>query len=475
MVIFFAAATGLSVRVGVSFVAFAFNTYLFCTLSAKAIIVMPPKRPVDRETVPPAAVAVNVSEEAKRAAAALVAAVGEVKADYRLDNVSDQKVVQNLAEDAKNAFVAVVRDIEELNGSADVAGVQASYIQISEYVQNFDGLDVSDSLKKALFLAYNWQALGKGPGGLAGSAVRWALKSNFHPGRETRVHTIVPVTAHQVITEYNKAAQVQKELVNFFLTNAVSVATLAGAMVNKIVHHWDAQHTGAQKAFINAMGMSQHISEDQFRPLFYLAVHPLPLKFTEDLRSLAAAGQADAVAEVVRLRCSGPPAGYGALNACAAAIPSLLAEKILNAQAWPNLEVPSPPQDGDDMKAYIKEHTRVSDMNVKMTARREAIPGFRIRLERIVTANRHISANAGRHHQFALKYGFEAREVYDVAQHVPEMVIVTAYILSKVGGTLATSSAIKKFKDQHSREVNQAIEAFGRMDDKGDIFDTLGF
>lgn len=466
---------------GLSFSASAEITYLSCSNRAEAFNVMPPKDKAKTEAkadaqpmaAAPPPTRAPVGEGAVAAARELPDA--EAKGVFDLSNPADQRIVAALDQTAKDAFVATVRDIVELNGTGDVAGVQASYINASEYVQSFAGIDLSDQMHKTLFLAFNWIALGKGIGGLAGSAVRWALRDHFILTREMRVHQAVPVNAPAVIQEYARFALLHKDLVNFFMTNAVSVAALAGAMVNKIVHHWDAQHPGAQKAFLNAMGMAAHVPEDQYRPLFYLSVHPLPLKFTEDLRALAAEGKAETVAEVVRLRCAGPPAGYGALNACAAAVPSLLAEKILNADAWPNLAVPEPPQDGDDMKAYIKEHARVSEYNVKMTARRNAIPAFRLKLERLVRRNAEIALNAGHYHQFALKYGYRERLVHDCSSQTPEMVVITAFIMSKVGGTLASSAAIKKFREQHSREVGIAIEAFGRMEDKGDIFDTLGF
>jgi hypothetical protein len=395
-------------------------------------------------------------------------------APYELTNAEDIKIAEGLVGDAKVQFINVIRDIVELNGTGDIPGIQASYIDVKEYVQSFDSLPVSNAMKKALFMAYNWLALGKGAGGLAGSAVRWALKNYYTAGREMTVHIKVPAGAAAVLAEYDRAAMAAKDLVNFFMTNAVSVAALAGAMVNRIVHHWDSKHTGAQKAFISAMGMSEHLSDDQYRAVFYLAIHPLPLSVTEEFRRNSANGSNNNVAEVVRLRCVGPPAGYGAVNACAAAVSSLLSEKVLNTVSYVELALPPQPgEDGDD-GSYMRAFQKVSRENEVIAARRAAIPDLRRRIEEVQHRNAQLIAHAGNYHQFSSKYGLGARQFLDTKELEPAMILLTAYIFAKVKGSLANSAAIKKFRDQHARPVQKAVAAFASLDEGETIFDVLG-
>lgn len=405
-----------------------------------------------------------------------VAKIPEPKVVYELTNKEDIAVAAGLDEPAKAAFVNAIRDIIELNGTGDVPGIQASYIDVSEYVQDFSMTTFSDSMKKALFLAHNWNALGKGVGGLAGAAVRWKLYTMnlYTRGREMTINTKAPIGSAALIAEYDKLAKTHKDLVNFFITNAVSVAALSGAMVNRIVHHWDAKHTGAQKAFINAMGMAEHLPDDSYRPVFYLAIHPLPLSVTEKLRHDSAHGLNDDIAEVVRLRCEGPPAGYGALNACAAAAPSLLSERFMNPDSWVDkAALPAPGVDGD-FDIYAREMAKINAYNDVVSARRAALPALREAIFLVAERNSYITAHAGEYHQFAQKYGFKERKTVNLDELEPAMIILAAYIFAKIKGSLANSAAVRKFRDQNAREVQKRITAFANMDEGDDIFSLLG-
>lgn len=394
--------------------------------------------------------------------------------DFKFTNPEDAKIAEGLQGEALTRFTAMIRDVVELNGTGDIAGVQSSYIEVKQYVQMFDDVQVSAEMKKALFLAYNWEALGKGTGGLAGASIRWALKTHFSADRETVRHRIVPRNARAILEAYGEAAKNQTQLVNFFITNAVSVAALAGAMVNKIVHHWDAQHTGAQKAFLSAMGMGEILQEDQFRAVFYLSVHPLPLLATERMRSDAALGRNPDVAEVVRLRCVGPPAGYGAINACAAAASSLLSERIFSESTWVEKELPEAPDAGQDQSTYIKLTHEVLTYNTKMEERKLRVRKIRREVESLVEANLVLVQNAPAYHQFAVKYGYAERLSLRLELHESAMVLLTAYIMSRIKGSLAGSAAVKKFRNTHAREVTKRMTAFSNIDETDDAFENLG-
>lgn len=394
--------------------------------------------------------------------------------DFTLRNPEDSKIAEGLTGPELAKFVATVRDIIELNGSGDVAGIQSSYIEVKQYVQVFDDVAVSDEMKKVLFMAYNWEALGRGTGGLAGASVRWGLKAHFSADRETARHRVVPKGAKGLIEAYGDAAKNQAHLVNFFITNAVSIAALAGAMVNKIVHHWDAQHTGAQKAFLSAMGMGEVLQEEQYRAVFYLAIHPLPLLVTERLRNDAATGRNPDVAEVVRLRCVGPPAGYGAMNACAAAASSFLNEQMFIESTYADKEIVDPIDDNKAPEFYVNINREILEHNHKMEARREKVSRIRRAVHDLVTANRVLVENAPAYHQFATKYGYPVRLTIDQTQHEAAMIMLTAYIMARIKGSLAGSAAIKKFRNTHAREVTKRMNAFASIDESDDALVNLG-
>jgi len=396
--------------------------------------------------------------------------------EYELTNPEDIAVAASLSPEDKAKFVTAIRDILELNGTGDIPGVQASYIEVKEYIQIFDDCTASEGLKKALFMAHNWNALGRGAGGLAGSAVRWALKRDFTAGREMTRHSKIPAGSAALIAEYDRVAMNQKELVNFFITNAVSVAALAGAMVNRIVHHWDAKHTGPQKAFISAMGMADALTDDQYRPVFYLAVHPLPLLVTESLRARAAAGTMPEVAEVVRLRCDGPPAGYGALNACAAAVSSFLAEPIMAEGNGVERVIPdhTESKDPDIIAANMAEIRRAQLFNERANRLAATIPRLASSITMVRDVNSKIVREAGHYHQFATKYGFAERKAVDLKELESAMIVLAAFIFSKIKGSLSNSAALRKFRDQHAREINKRVAAFANMDEGEDIYSVLG-
>lgn len=395
-------------------------------------------------------------------------------ADFTLKNAEDVKVSEGLTGAELAKFVATVRDIIELNGSGDVAGIQSSYIEVKQYVQVFDDVPVSEEMKKVMFMAFNWEALGRGTGGLAGASVRWSLKQHFSADRETVRHRAIPKGAKGLIEAYGDAARNQAHLVNFFITNAVSIAALAGAMVNKIVHHWDAQHTGAQKAFLSAMGMGDLLQEEQYRAVFYLAIHPLPLLVTERLRNDAATGRNPDVAEVVRLRCVGPPAGYGAMNACAAAASSFLNEQMFNESTYVDKELVDPIDDNKAPEFYANINREIVEHNRLMEARREKVHRIRKSVIDLVLANRVLIENAPAYHQFATKYGYTARLTIDQSQHEAAMVMLTAYIMARIKGSLAGSAAVKKFRNTHAREVTKRMNAFASIDESDDSLVNLG-
>jgi len=400
----------------------------------------------------------------------------EAKVEFELTDPNDQAVAAALSPEERVRFVAAVRDILELNGTGDIPGIQASYIEVGQYIQDFEYCKVSDGMKKALFMAHNWNALGRGTGGLAGASVRWSLKQYFVPEREMTRHAKVPVGSAALIAEYDRVAMNNRDLVNFFITNAVSVAALSGAMINRIVHHWDAKHPGAQKAFISAMGMADALTDDQYRPVFYLAIHPLPLLVTERMRSSSAAGTLPEVAEVVRLRCDGPPAGYGALNACAAAVSSFLAEPIMNEGALLERELPQIPEtkDPDILALHTREVRQVIAYNEKVNRLASSVPKLAQAVRAVASINAKITREAGHYHQFATKYGFESRLTVDLKELEAPMIVLAAYIFSKIKGSLAGSAALRKFRDQHAREVNKRVTAFANLDEGEDIYSVLG-
>lgn len=386
-----------------------------------------------------------------------------------------QGLLDGMPNDQKTAFLAAVRDVVELNGSGDTPGVAASFIRRNEFVQMLDIDGLGARAHKAIFLALNFAACGRGLGGACAAAVRYALRDKFDVTRECTVHDGLPAGVADLIGEYKNATTNKEDVVNFFMTNALSVAALAGALMNKTGHHWNSDHRHPQIAFINSMGLKDSFGEQDYRKAFYLAIHPLPLAYTEALRRGVTDGQIQGVAEVVRMRSGGPPCGYGIINVCASVAPSLLREGILDPALYVDeIEIAiNPDADAATIQSTQRKNRDIRAKIASNAAIRNSIPGIRAAIGVVVQTNTTLCERASEYHMFATHYGHASRVFLDIEALSSPMILLAGYIMSKIGGSLSKSPALAKFIAQHPRDVGRAIAAFDASSEGENLVDVL--
>jgi hypothetical protein len=321
----------------------------------------------------------------------------------------------SVKESRKNALVNLI----EMNGVSFDAGIGKSYIPIQNYVQIVKIPDMSANVSELLEKALNFNALGQGIGGVAGAGVRWGLRQHFVENREFNLITKWDEAFENVIAKFTAACRPKKDLVSFWTAQCENVLCLAGAIFNREMHHWNADNTKPQSALLGALNQSEEIPENEYRKLFYLSIHPIPLNTMEDFRQNAAIGKLKGINDSVALRCRSAPAGYGDLHACSQAIPDLRAESFFN-------------KFGNTLKDEILQLWQM---------------------------NQDLINNASEYHVFAASFGHIRKKL--LIDNVKRAMICTcAYILVNVRGSLAQSNALQKFKSQHARSVNIWIEAF---------------
>jgi len=333
---------------------------------------------------------------------------------------------QDLAwiDSAKNDPAKVIRrtaltNLLEMNGIKFESGLGKSYIPERNYYQlvNIEGLTGSPA--DLLEIALNFDALGGGIGALAGAAVRHSLKKLFIRERETTVISRYLDEYDEVIERYSTFCATRRDVVPFWGAQANNVLGLAGAVFNREMHHWDASNTKPQMALLGALGQADAMPESEFRKLFYLSIHPVPLAAMEDLRATIAAGKVAGINDAVATRCRAAPAGCGDIHASSQAIPDLRAEPF-----------------------YDKFGARLKDQ-----------------LNALEAMNTVIIEQASTYHAFASAYGKE-RKFVDKGNFKRAMNCAIAYIIVNIKGSLAQSAALRKYRNANARTIQRWISAF---------------
>lgn len=313
----------------------------------------------------------------------------------------------------------VIKRAIELNGAVEVAqpGMAVSYINRENYVRlvSIDGM--ADRATATLEQALNWEALGRGKGGLAGAAVRHKLRELFDLKRECLVVDKFDKTWITLMKEYSEYAASNKFFFATWHANAWNVLGLATSSFIRECHHWNAQNTRPIKALCGSLNMEQELPENEYRKAFYLSIHPVPLIYLT-ATYLKAKNLTDLdISETVRQRLNVPPAGYADFCACGVAAQAFLTEKYAGHAVLI----------GDIKKVYKK-------------------------------TNELRSAPLG-YNQFAVQLGVTKKE-FNKTRYTEAMIVLAAYAKSQIGGTLAKSPALNKFIEANQRKVNKFIDAF---------------
>jgi len=335
-------------------------------------------------------------------------------------NSEDKKWIDaGSSDEIKAARKVAILNLMEINGLKFDAGIGKSYIPEKNFFQIVDDKTVPENVNILASDALNWHALGRGIGGLAGAGIRRGLITRIDARRETVVHIAVTADIEAVISDYVSYVQGKKDIFAFWVAQSLNVLGLSAAIFNREMHHWNAENTKPQSALIAALNQEDSIPEAEFRKLFYLSIHPIPLGELEILRSAIVAGKVPGINDSVTARCKSAPAGTGDIHACAQAIADIRTESFFSGF-------------GKSIKAEV---------------------------EAIQVLNIDLVTDAGKYHAFAANYG-KTRILVERAHFKRAMICLCAYIMVHVKGSLAQSAALKKFRNANARMVQKWIAAF---------------
>lgn len=322
-------------------------------------------------------------------------------------------------EEIKKIRSDALLNLIEMNGFKYEAGIGKSYIPEKNYYVSFADPTNPDHVNELYEKALNFVALGGGIGGLAGCGVRWGLRKYFTPARESRSIAKMNDEAEEAVKIFSAFVATHKEVVPFWTAQCLNVLGLAGAIFNREMHHWNAENTNPQQALLGALGQTDEIPEQEYRKLFYLSIHPVPLADLELVRQQIVSGKIGGISDAVATRCRSAPAGYGDVHACAQGAIDLRAEEFYR-------------KFGNNMKDSVNH---------------------------LIEVNEVIMRNAGNYHVFAPAYGLEKKSI-EKADLRRAMICAAAYIIVHVKGSLVKSAALKKFRNGNQRMIQKWIAAF---------------
>jgi len=231
-------------------------------------------------------------------------------------DTADDLLIQAIPDKADQALVSyLLLSVIDTNGTSDTItpGLGKQYIDQSQFYHLVERPDDPDKSKvpmktyDAVERALNWNACGRGKGGIAASAVREFYRNKVDTNRETIVVQFDLKAHSALLKEYLAELENHKMIHAFWKANAENVIALAAAVMLKEGHHWDVSNQRPQRAILAALDQKDVFSDADMRKLFYLSVHPYPLydlmKYvTDDTKHKN-------LNEAVRCRLKAPPAG----------------------------------------------------------------------------------------------------------------------------------------------------------------------
>lgn len=349
------------------------------------------------------------------------------------------KLVTKMSEEDENFIQAGQNDEEKnfrrnlivsalaLNGSFDAAdpGVAVSYIPEDNYNYLFipDVKTLPTAYCNIIEQALNWNALGRGKGGLAGASVRFSLRNYFAQDRECKVVTQLSKEISEIVKEYSLYSAQHSKFAGVWFANAWNVVGLAASCFIRECHHWNAQNNKAIKALIGSLSQENELPENEYRKVFYLAIHPLPLKVLAQVITMSKDPNQTYLSETVKLRLRVAPAGYADFCACAIAAQSFIRE---------------------DYATKTKLIRQIVEMlHAAETIKNNPVP----------------------YHPFAAHMGVQKVD-FQKAPYTEAMIVLAAYAKACIGGTLSNSPALTRFINEHLRKVNVLSQSFKEFNDR---------
>lgn len=343
-----------------------------------------------------------------------------------LINEDDKKWIDaGKSDEDKKIRTAAITNLLEMNGLKYEAGIGKSYIPEKNYFIIVEDKSVSREVNQLYENALNFRALGGGVGGLAGTGVRWGVRGHIDIARETVVVGKILEEHDEAVANYSAFVSTRKQTFPFWFAQCNNVLGLAGAIFNREMHHWNAENTKPQQALLGALGQTEEIPEVEFRKLFYLSIHPVPLRAMEECRQRIVRGDLGGISDAVAQRCRSAPAGFGDIHAAAQGAVDLRAEQCYN-------------EFGNKLKDNIDD---------------------------LIHINNDIMADAGTYHAFAASYGLK-KKILDKSNVKRAMICCTAYIIVHVKGSLIQSAALKKFRNTNARMIQKWVAAFEAIANK---------
>jgi len=347
-----------------------------------------------------------------------------IKSEFHTGILSESEdiFVKKLKDDEQRRVVtSAIIAAYDSNGreKLETPGSASSYIKKSEYYQRVKIVGIPDEFAKTLELALNWNACGKGKGGMAAAAVRWVLRYQLDETRETTVVSVLDDSHYVLLSEYLEAYKSYPHVHAIWSANAWNVLGIATSCFIREMHHWDAQNTRPQKAMIGALSQESDISDSEIRKLFYISIHPVPLKVMTKVLEKAQLKDDVDICEVVKMRLQVAPAGLAAVTICGSVAESIYSEF--------------------GKKAMKDEHAESLDALQATAARIKSDPlGY---------------------HPFAAHFGID-RKVVNMVPLKLAMSMTAGFIKSQVRGTLSQSPALNKWIGTEQRMVNRFSDAF---------------
>jgi len=381
--------------------------------------------------------------------------------------------------DMRDWYSSLCLTILDINGSTLIPGPISSYIPRKAYYQVIidPAATALGEHKTLMELTLNFIALGKGIAGFLGAAVRSGFRDKVDMSREcTEYRSIDAVIAKVTKAELKTVSSYMESHQKAYVAcrgNVASFLVQAGVNLIRMTHHWSSEAHKEYTAMVKVMGLSELISDDQLRPLVYLSVHPCPLPVLETERKKPRTQAEDALIETVEKRKAVTPAGYGAAGACYAAANDLLAEEFASSAYWESItgSLEAEIKAKEDAKEEVSRRLILKHAEAKACIRASQVMVTKVKAFSV--AIKPVLDNPVAYCVLASAFNVQ-RAVVDLRPHTGAMCMLTAYIYSKVRGTLAKSPALKKFRSQHSVRVSKAQEALEDFEGSGRLSSVMG-
>jgi hypothetical protein len=329
---------------------------------------------------------------------------------------NDQILIQNL-------LVSVI----DTNGTSSTItpGLGKQYIDQSQFFHVVNRPDdpskylVPMATYDAVERALNWNACGRGKGGIAASAVREFYRDKVDAKRETIYVDFDIKKQGPLLKDYLAELEMHKMIHAFWKANAANVIALAAAVMLKEGHHWDATNQRPQRAILAALDQKDVFSDADMRKLFYLSVHPYPLP--ELMMYVSRPELHKDLNEAVRCRLRAPPAGTAGFI-----IAAIGAKHLVNEEFY-----------------------------------KFATDAFKNDFAKLQKASDDIMSNPLAYHTMATL--FTAKPRLDLPQiPIETLALNIAYIRTCVKGSLASAPSLNKLADQNARLVQKYNAALDR-------------